>query len=190
MTTEAQLRANKRNAKSSTGPKTRKGKATSSTNARTHGLTTAPEYASVLNWYNVVLNDINAVPSPFERNRVLQAAFRLAEAEARLERVRRAEEALQLEIQLPVQDDPADYDFPVEVIKQLNSETRSMIRLIRRAGKGREETQLKKMRVLGRYRRGAEAARHKALRRWLTARRTAAINAKRAPKRETNPITP
>jgi hypothetical protein len=38
MTTEKQIRANRRNAKKSTGPRTRKGKARSSENAVTHGL--------------------------------------------------------------------------------------------------------------------------------------------------------
>lgn len=184
MTTEAQKAANQRNAKYSTGPMSHKGKAASSANARKHGLTTYPDQASVLGWYKVVLNDLDATPNPFDRSTRLRTAYWLAEAEARLERVRHAEEVLQLEIQSADQYDPADYDFSEEVLKPLNSDTRFVLRLLRQVGKGRREAQQKEMRIIARYRREAEAGRHKALKRWIAACRIA----KRNP--ETNPITP
>ena len=44
MTSEAQIAANRRNAKKSTGPRTEQGKAVSSCNAQTHGLFTQRDF--------------------------------------------------------------------------------------------------------------------------------------------------
>lgn len=167
MTTEAQLQANRRNAKRSTGPNTRGGKEASSKNARKHGLTAVPKFGPILNWYRVILNDDTVFPEPFEQNNRLRAAYSLAEAEARLEQVRRVEADLLMELHAPDTSESQDFNFPIEVLKQLDPDTRSMLRVVGRLRKGITSDREKQSRVLARYRREAEAARRAALRRWI-----------------------
>jgi hypothetical protein len=74
MTTHRQRAANRENARKSTGPRTRAGKASSSGNARRHGLTGVLPHDAVVAWYRVVLNDACALPDPFETDPCLLAA--------------------------------------------------------------------------------------------------------------------
>lgn len=92
MTTDRQRAANRENARKSTGPRTRAGKASSSSNARQHGLTGALPHKDVVNWYRVIVNDGGAVPDPFETDPCLLAAANLARAEAQLQRIKDAQE--------------------------------------------------------------------------------------------------
>lgn len=92
MSSGRQVAANRANAQKSTGPRTAAGKARASGNARRHGLTAAPEWQAVARWYRIILDDPGAAPDPLDLDSFRRAARDLAEAEAQLERVRRAEE--------------------------------------------------------------------------------------------------
>lgn len=184
MTSKAQRSANRRNAKKSTGPKTNKGKAASSANARKHGLTTAPEHRLAQNWYRVILNDITAIPSSLKQNAREEAAYILAQTEARLDRIRRVEENMHLKISSQTLSDPEHFGFPEDVVKSLNSDTRSMLRLATQASKAQGAIRKDQIHLLARYRREAEAAQRDAFRRWgIMYGLMDAIP-------ETNPITP
>lgn len=181
MTTAPQSKANKINAKKSTGPTSAAGKAKSASNAKKHGLTTPPERAAVLRRYQIILNDATTYPDPFERNERLRATHTLAESEARLERVCTAEQThLQklhryidrrgqkpyLELADDLLEDPEALalilkreDDPVE---------REGIRLLLRSHPNRPAALRRKSQILARYRREAEAQRRRALGRWIT----------------------
>jgi hypothetical protein len=91
MATPAQIEANRRNARKSTGPKTAAGKAASSRNALTHGLTAAIADEEVRAYYEIIRE---TVPLEGEGSDAACAELRaldLATAEARLARARRAE---------------------------------------------------------------------------------------------------
>jgi hypothetical protein len=91
MATPAQIEANRRNARKSTGPRTAAGKAASSRNAVTHGLTASIGDAEVRAYYELITEaplpdgtGVGDVQSDFR-------ALQLAKAEARLARARRGE---------------------------------------------------------------------------------------------------
>lgn len=180
MTTKAQNTANRRNAKHSTGPTSRKGKASSSINALKHGLTTRPERASVLSWYKVILNDLAVAPNPFEQNPRLQTAYQLAEAEARLERVQKAEfHHLQKVQKYAPRSEPMtiselikeDLDHPEVLrhfVKRLDDPfLREGTRILLRSNPNRTVALRQTGKRLARYRREAEAQRRKALKNWI-----------------------
>ena len=69
--------------KRASGPKTAKGKARSSKNARKHGLNTAPSAEDVFRWCNLILNNpLGAEEEPNSADARRDAALRLAIAEA------------------------------------------------------------------------------------------------------------
>ena len=89
MTTESQIKANRNNAKKSTGPKTPEGKATSAQNATTHGLTASSDiikgesqeqFDAHKHRFLECLNPRNAVED-FLADRVVSLAWRLKRAE-------------------------------------------------------------------------------------------------------------
>lgn len=101
MTSDRQRAANRENARKSTGPRTRAGKAASSSNARRHGVTGALPEDDIVAWYRIIVNDGRAVPDPFETDPCLLAAANLARAEAQLQRVKEAQEKWWLNAQGP-----------------------------------------------------------------------------------------
>lgn len=102
MVSSRQIEANRHNAMRSTGPKTARGRATSSKNSRKHGLYGAPPPDLVLAIYQLIVGDPDAQIPFGEGSRLDWASLRLAEAEARLwlarkvdaEHASRCEEAL------------------------------------------------------------------------------------------------
>jgi|LGOV01.1.fsa_nt_gb hypothetical protein len=179
MATQAQIRANRRNAQKSTGPNTRIGKATSAFNARKHGLSARLDGASVTEWYRVIVDDAAARPNPSESGERLQAARWLAEAEARLEKVWREEEVFLLDPDpggvdaKNVEDIEDDIDMLEEAAYDHGWDSQGL-RLLARAEKFNLRQKInaanrrnKKTRLLSRYRAEAEAQRNKALKHWI-----------------------
>ena len=64
MATPAQIEANRRNARKSTGPKTAAGKAASSRNALTHGMTASIADADVRAFYEIIREMMDAGVAP------------------------------------------------------------------------------------------------------------------------------
>lgn len=195
MTSERQRAANRTNARKSTGPKTTAGKSRAAGNARRHGLTAAPDMASLARWYRIILDDSTALPDAFERDPYRRAARILAEAEAQLERVRQAEDAW---FRDPEGQPSAVEDFSEErqmiedtleeialqrellpqsrmtlTAREAARSARGAARLLERFDEHELRMRIKRLRnqeqlgrTLCRYRAAAEARRRKALRRW------------------------
>lgn len=91
MATQAQIEANRRNARKSTGPRSAEGKAASSRNAVTHGLTVTASNEAVLTYYRAICEAAGEVGvDPEAVDRVAALAMRLARAEAQIAHVRKA----------------------------------------------------------------------------------------------------
>jgi hypothetical protein len=91
MATPAQIEANRRNARKSTGPKTAAGKAASSRNALTHGMTAAIADEEVRAYYEIIREMMPLEGLGLDAARAEVRALELATAEARLARARLAE---------------------------------------------------------------------------------------------------
>lgn len=189
MTTERQRAANRTNAKKSSGPKSSAGRNRSSQNARRHGLTAPPPWDDVAKWYRTILDNPGATPDPMAREAPLRAALSLAEAEARLEQVRREEEAFFLD------PDPGGVDAAnvngieddIQVLHEFVCELKcgwhgadgmdkkglkilerlEIFNVSQKINAANRRT--KTTRLLSRYRAEAEAQRSRALRHWIDA---------------------
>lgn len=90
MTSDRRVEANRKNATKSTGPRSADGKRRVSQNARRHGLTTPPDEEAILSWIDIILDDPALARHDLTREGMSLVAS-LADAEARLDRVRETE---------------------------------------------------------------------------------------------------
>jgi hypothetical protein len=178
MTTNRQLAANRANARRSTGPKTAAGKVRSAGNSRRHGLTAPPDADALRAWYRLILADPSASLDPLERDPRQRAAHDLADAEARLQRVRLAEEQYfrnpegdfsraeldMIETRDILLDGAEHFGWDKEGRRLLGRVSKMLQRWTVR----RQKSQKHRGRLLARYRGVAEARRRTALRRWIT----------------------
>ena len=179
MTTEAQKRANGENATKSTGPRTEEGKRRASGNARRHGLSRPPQRDEVMAWYEVITGT-PLDPGSAPRSDRDCAALELAEAEARLANAVREEErflvALETGENLALQLRRVR-EILEEVWRSIPGKSPEVERiLLARRGhvpykmthKIKETWSPPHVRHAGlaRYRKAAEARRHKALKAW------------------------
>ena len=171
MATPAQIAANRRNARKSTGPKSVSGKLKSSRNSRRHGLNSKLPRGEVLAMYEEIIGrKVVAEGESFDH-----AALRLAAAEVRLARAQLAERNL-----LAVGDDgvrmlPDLYMIQEVVMDEIIFQGKASEDTLRQAQRLEERTlragarsahrQYPRMR---RYLREAELAHRAALRDWLT----------------------
>jgi hypothetical protein len=181
MTNQQKNRANARNAKNSTGPRSQAGKARSSRNALRHGLNARPTVDLVTRYLDLILEQRSPDLNKLTANSTFQAAYALAEAEARLDRVRTFEERFLRDYRSGA--DLASYLTRIEnsvtitrrSIDGCSGEVEEL--LLQRHGLVQyeeEHTECVKvlsvgeyMRVLGRYRSEAESRRRTALRRYI-----------------------
>ncbi|MBI6630758.1 hypothetical protein [Pontibaca salina] len=187
MSTPRQSKANRANAQHSTGPKSAAGKRKVAQNARRHGLTTPPPWDQVTTWYRIITGNPQALPDLTSQDRREQAALRLAETEAQVERITQAERAhlmelhqrLGLDADLPraarvlqrLTDRGLDYDDQDTMILLAQDaedpDIAEAARLLARTSPTRPAALRQKMRTLSRYRRDAESARRTARKEWL-----------------------
>ncbi|OSQ44329.1 hypothetical protein [Marivita geojedonensis] len=184
MTTERQRHANAANASKSTGPKTAQGRAASARNAWKHGLTTLPPWDDITRFYRGILSDPEGVPDLTTRDPRMRAALTLAEAEAQLARCLAAERQhliLMAERARPpkhvsVRDiinkahlGAEDLDVARFMLARVDEDwMRETLKILIRSHPDRPAELQRRLKVLRRYRREAEARRRKALRHWLT----------------------
>jgi hypothetical protein len=176
VTTSRQIAANRANARKSTGPRSRKGKASAARNAVKHGLSTPPPWDQVTRWYRIIKEDPTASPDPSSPDELEQAILALAEAEAVLARAADAEavhlarmaakserKGLRGIMASPTLDldDIETLDFLIG--QRGYARERKVLRLFRRLSPDRPAALHATRTRLARYRREAEARRRKAL---------------------------
>lgn len=160
------MRANRQNARRSTGPRTPLGRKASSQNARRHGLTAAPPPEAILVHLRAITGDPTATPEACLATPTGAAALALATAEARLDQARthattvtarRPMQALREEVEM-VTDTLLDPEFRFELEAQASGQ-RLLIRLKDFAARDDERS----LRSARRHLSEAHAARRKAL---------------------------
>lgn len=175
MATRAQIEANRLNARKSTGPSTLAGKAVSSRNARTHGMTTAPSDELVRAYFDAICasRDGSCLSTEGE-TRALALALRLARAEAALSQVRKGASNIltngddQLRLR-PEADMIIDLFHEDGLIwepltpRERDQFLRLLIRLSKVGAKSAKQTYARQLRYL----RAAEARHEEALSAWL-----------------------
>ena len=170
MTSPAQIRANRQNARRSTGPRTPLGRSASSQNARRHGLTAAPPAEAVLSHLRAILNNPSATPEAALVTPLGAAALALATAEARLDQAR--EHAATVAIRQPQQELREEIDMVTDMLidpeYRFDLETQaSGHRLLQRLTRASARSDVSELRSARRYLSEAEAARRKALRKFM-----------------------
>lgn len=175
MATQAQIDANRRNAAKSTGPRTAQGKATSSKNARTHGMTSALDEDAVLAYFEALSGFLaDADTSPEVISRAAGLAFCLARAEVNMAQVRKGASEV-----VARGDDYLRLHPEIEMTRELledngmlfepltNRERDQGIRLIFRLSRAGRKSSAWTYRRQLRYLRTAERWHEKALEDWL-----------------------
>lgn len=167
---------NRANASKSTGPKTSRGKAVSSQNARRHGATSAPDASSVSAWLSVILDRPHIRPSDLmPMDDMGRIALNLAQAEARLAAAEQALAEFEAGIDSP-DSGGDDLDNIAEHILEALSERsttpgqrKSGIAILGRIAKARLRDvagQTRRHRLLVRYAREARSARSRSIMAW------------------------
>lgn len=170
---------NRANATKSTGPKTSRGKAASSQNARRHGATSAPDPSSVSAWLSVILDRPHILPSDLmPMDDVGRIALNLAQAEARLAAAEQALAEFEGGIESPDSDGNDLDNIAGHILDALSEpsttpgERKSGIAILRRIAKARLRDaagQTRRHRLLVRYSREARSARSRAIMAWAPA---------------------
>ena len=170
MTSPAQIRANRQNARRSTGPRTQLGRSASSQNARRHGLTAAPPGEAVLSHLRAILSDPSATPDAVLATPLGTAALALAAAEARLDRAR--EHAATVAIRQPQQELREEIEMVADALlhdaHRFDLDTQaSGHRLLQRLTHASDHADVSELRSARRYLSEAEAFRRRALRKFI-----------------------
>ncbi len=183
MTSRRQIEANRRNAKKSTGPKSRAGKRRASKNALRHGLHRKIDMAEILPFYEVVAGDEGYTIDSLATEPRARLAYRLAETEARLADVIRIEGKVWQDMSAAAvsainEKPPTGQLTPDQELEQIRQELSNRIELETVTGKSGKEmlsilTQMVKdsgqklpPSLIRRYRNEAETNRHKLLNHW------------------------
>lgn len=161
MATPAQIAANRRNARKSTGPRSIAGKKRSSKNAYTYGLTTSPTGDEVFDIAGLIFGEL----WPDEGSDLYQRVMTLARTEAK----RRHVIEQQRKVDAGDVKDPSDMSSLIDVTQEILEETSGKVRrtgerLLRRLILSEAKSKLKFHKLAMRYVSEAEAQASKARR--------------------------
>ncbi len=169
MTSSRKINTNRENARKSTGPSSVAGKQRAAQNARRHGLTGRIETEVVERWFHLIVagtpfGNIDLPSAPGYREAVL-----LAEAEARLERIRAVESQGMINLEVAFADPGVRFQMSEEDLAGCDAPIRAFVSQTLALQESRLESQIASVALYARYRRRAEAQRHKALIWWVAA---------------------
>ncbi len=188
MATAAQMRANRANAKRSTGPKTQAGRRRVARNSRRHGLTSAePNVEVTIKFFRAIVDNLNAAPIDVTGDDFLIASLNLAQCEAKLLEVRNAMTELDKRITLNIERIEKE-----GMIAEKNGARELLFKLLNLSAEDAKNPNhwvyheieirgdmrdlepfrlaMRERKILSRYRAEAEAKRRKAFKHWLQCR--------------------
>ena len=171
MSSERQIQANRKNARTSTGPRSKLGKANSSQNALRHGLTRPPDPALTMKWLKFILEGRQWRRRTGAFDARSRAAWELAEAQAQRDQVRRFEldKLQELQRQRPKEKSEdqtlRDLAHQFELTPgKVDPDVKKIISILMRPERAILDGLLEELRLLARYRNEAEARLRKAQR--------------------------